>query len=337
MSDDLRLYVASSEGSISWYRFDTDNGNLVFQDKIRTDVEVSFLCVSPDKTFMYAAQRDDAVRDIASYTIDTASGRLSFVNKVSVEGARPVHLSIDKTGKFIFQANFNGGNFSLIPINADGSLSDRIQTFSLGENPHQIKVDEDNKNVYITHMGGDFIAQYVFDDAAGKMIPNTPHLVSVKSKTGPRHFDFHPNKKWVYVINELNNTITMFNKNANGALEEAESYPALSKDFRGNNKTADLHIHQNGKYLYGSNRGDDSIAVFSINQSNGKITLAEVVKTGGEEPRNFTIDPTGNYLIVGNRISNEIVVFKINEHTGKIKKCAGPYTQPLPICHIFVD
>jgi 6-phosphogluconolactonase len=333
---DYRLYVASSEGSISQYRFNAENGNLVFQNKIITGAEVSFLCASPDGKYLYATQRDDAIREIASYEIDEKTGELNLINKATAEGARPVHLSIDRTGKFIFQANFNGGNFSLIPINADKSLGRCTQTISLGQNPHQIKVDEENKNIYITHMGSDFIAQYQFDSENGKMFPNTPHAINVKSSTGPRHFDFHPNRKWMYVINELNNTITLFNKNENGTLKEIESYSTLPENFHGSNKTADIHIHPVGKYLYGSNRGDNSIAVYSIDQTNGKLSLIEIVSTQGDEPRNFALDPSGKNIVIANRSSNEIIVFKIDEHTGRITAWAGPFAHALPICLLFV-
>jgi 6-phosphogluconolactonase len=335
MTDDHILYVASSEGSISQYLFNADSGSLAFQNKIYTGAEVSFLCVSPDKKYLYATQRDDAIREIASYKIGEDNRELILVNKATAEGARPVHLSIDKTGRFIFQANFNGGNFSMFPVNADGSLCSSIQTFDLGQNPHQIKVDEDNKNIYVTHMGSDFIAQYLFDSENGRMIPNSPHVINVKSKTGPRHFDFHQNGKWVYVINELNNTITLFTKNANGTLKEVTSYTTLADDFMGSSKTADIHVHPNGRFLYGSNRGDDSIAVYSIDETNGALQLREIVKSQGEEPRSFAIDPTGKFLIVGNRSSNEIIIFEIDAHTGRIVRCAGSYAHSLPICLVF--
>jgi 6-phosphogluconolactonase len=331
-----RLYVSSSEGSISGYLFDYDTGALVFQNKIMAGCEVSFLCASPDRNYIFATHRDDNVREVASYSINHANGELSLINKISADGARPVHLSIDKTGKFLFQANFNGGNFSLIPVNPDGSLRSSVQTLKLGENPHQIKVDDENKNVYVTHMGSDFIAQYLLDQDEGRLVPNTPDSVCVKKKTGPRHLDFHPNGKWIYVINELNNTITLFGKKNDGTLEEIQSYPTLPGDYLGHNKTADIHVHPGGKYLYGSNRGDNSIAVYSIDQSCGRLELRDIVKTCGDEPRNFAIDPTGNYLLAGNRSSDCIVVFRIDLHDGMLSKCAGPFAHKLPICLLFV-
>ncbi len=329
------FYAASSEGSISLYYFNHDNGELTFKDKLITGSEPSFLSGTPDGNYLYAALRDDKIHDIASYKIDKKSGSLDLINRITLKGERPVYITVDGNGKFLFTACINSGDFSVIGINNDGSLNEEKESRKIADFCHQIRIDKNNKYVYMPCFKSDLIGQYVFNEKNGTLSPNDPACFTAKKNTGPRHLDFHPNGKWLYVVNELNNTVTFFMINDNGTLKEAQEISTLPDDFSGYSKTADIHIDGSGRFLYASNRGHDSIAIYEIDR-NGNLKLIDIRSTMGKEPRNFVIDPSGNYLVAGNRSSNEIRVFKIDKNSGLLGGCLYVYDHTLPICHYFI-
>jgi 6-phosphogluconolactonase len=202
---------------------------------------------------------------------------------------------------------------------------------------HSIITDPDNKFALTADLGLDKLFVYHFDARDGSLQPNDPPFVSVKPGSGARHVKFHPNGKWVYLITEIGCTVVAFNWNAtNGSLTEFQTVSTLPADFKGVSTCAEVLVHPNGKFLYGSNRGHDSLAVFSIDQTTGRLTLLECVPSGGKWPRNFAFDPTGKWIICANHDSNNVLVFRIDENTGRLTQTGPPVSMPTPYCPRFL-
>jgi 6-phosphogluconolactonase len=245
-------------------------------------------------------------------------------------------------------ANYSGGNVALFPVGADGALKPAAdmqghQGSSVNDkrqkepHAHCIVLDPANQFAFAADLGTDKIMIYRFDAKLGKLTPNEPAFMATKPGAGPRHFIFHPNGKYAFVINELNSTVTAYSYNASkGSLTELQTLSTLPQGFSGENYCADIHVSADGKFVYGSNRGHDSIVVFGFNQSNGKLTYVENVSTGGKWPRNFTLDPSGKILLVANQNSNNIVSFKIDNKTGKLTPTGKETEVPSPVCLLMV-
>jgi 6-phosphogluconolactonase len=309
--------------------------------------------VDPHQRFLYAAneianfggQKSGAV---SAFAIDRGTGKLTFLNQVSSRGAGPCYVSLDKTGRFVLVANYDGGSVAVFPVHQDGRLGEAsafVQHQGHGVNPerqegphaHSIALSPDNRFALAADLGLDELLVYRFDAKRGSLAANQPPFAKVPAGAGPRHFDFSPGGKFVYVINEMGNTITTFSYNAaRGELRELQSVSTLPKDFKGENTTAEVQVHPSGKFLYGSNRGHDSIAVFAIDAGTGKLTPVEITLTQGKEPRNFAIDPTGEYLFAANQNSNNIAVFRIDSQTGHLTPTGQVLEAPSPVCVTFV-
>jgi 6-phosphogluconolactonase len=256
--------------------------------------------------------------------------KLTLLNQVASKGASPCHISHDHTGKFVLAANYTGGNLSVFPVGEDGRLgeaSDFIQHQGHGPNhdrqekshPHWIGVSADNRFALNADLGLDKVFVYRFHASQGKSTPNHPPFAKLPPGAGPRHLAFHPNGKYAYVIDELNSTITAFSFDAKaGKLRELQAVPTLPKDFSGESTTAEVVVHPSGKFLYGSNRGHDSLAVFTLDTAKGILTFVEHVPVKGKIPRNFEIDPLGKRLLVANQGTDNIVEFAIDSTTGKL-------------------
>jgi 6-phosphogluconolactonase len=255
---------------------------------------------------------------------------------------------VDNTGKMLVVANYGGGSVAAFPIGPDGKLGDASyfdQHTGKGANParqdgphaHCAVISPNNRFAFVADLGLDKIFSYRIDPSTGKMTPDNPPTTSVAAGAGPRHFAIHPNHRWAYSINEILSTITAFRyDNTRGTLSEIQTITTLPADFHGENTTAEIMIHPNGKFVYGSNRGNDSIAVYSVDRNSGKLTLVEHVPTQGKSPRNFAIDPTGNYLLAANQLSGNIVQFRVNPATGKLTPTGATLNIPAPVCVIFV-
>jgi len=263
-------------------------------------------------------------------------------------GADPCHISLDRTGKFVLVANYSGGNLSVFPVAEDGRLgeaSDFIQHKGSGPNhdrqeaahAHWIDLSADNRFALNADLGMDEIFIYRFDASKGKLTPNDPPFAKVAPGAGPRHLAFHPNGRFAYVVDELNSTVTTFSYNAKaGTLHELQTVPTLPKDFSGESTTAEVAVHPNGKFLYASNRGHDSLAVFAIDPSKGTLKFVEHVSVKGKTPRNFEIDPTGKRLLVANQESDNMVEFAIDQATGKLTATGTEIKVPAPVCVKFL-
>jgi 6-phosphogluconolactonase len=248
----------------------------------------------------------------------------------------------------VLAANYAGGNIAVFAIKPDGTLGDRtafVQHTGSSVNPqrqthayaHSIIVDPSNRFALVADLGLDKILVYRFNEKDGRLTPNDPPFVAIKPGSGPRHVTFHPNGRWVYVISEIASTVTAFNWNStNGTLAEFQSVSALPADFQGTNTSAEIMVHPNGRFLYASNRGDDSLAVFAIDQTTGRLALVEHVSCGGKTPRFFTFDPTGKWLLCSNHGSDNTVVFRVDENTGKLTQSGQPVPVPYPFCEGFL-
>ncbi|MEO8498619.1 MAG: lactonase family protein, partial [Planctomycetota bacterium] len=283
---------------------------------------------------------------VTAFAINPKDGSLTKLNEKSSGGAGPCHLVVDATGKNVLVANYGGGSVACLPINTDGTLEDAtsfIQHAGSSADPqrqkephgHSINVSPDNKFALAADLGLDKVLIYAFDAAQGKLTPNDPAAADVKPGSGPRHFAFHPSGNFAYVINEIALTVTAFKYDAKHGrlttLQTISTIPDADRDQPGLS-TAEVRVHPSGKFLYGSNRGHDTIVAFRINQDTGELTYIENEPTQGKTPRNFFVDPTGTYLLAENQASDSIVVFRINQDTGELEPTGNRIEIPSPVC-----
>ena len=354
----LLVYVGAYTGpqseskGIYAYRLDVSTGKLAPLGLAGEMVSPGFLAVHPNGRFLYAVNEVAEIDGkkggaVNAFALDHSTGKLTLLNQQPSKGVAPCHLSVDKMGKTILVANY-GGTAAAFPIQPDGRLSEASSvvehkgsstnpTRQEGAHPHGIYLDPANKFAVVPDLGQDKVLVYRFDSARGALVANNPPSASLKPGAGPRHFAFHPRARYAYVINELNSTITAFSYDSlKGILTEIQSISTLPKDFKGENTTAEIAIHPSGKFLYGSNRGDDSIAVFHIDPGKGTLTAVQYQSTLGKTPRNFGIDPTGKFLLAANQDSNNLVVFRIDPRTGHLSQTGVPVDAPMPACVVFV-
>jgi len=345
-------YTSGSSKGIYAFRFDDASGKLTPLGLAAATKSPSFLAVSPNHQFLYAVNEissfeGEKAGSVTAFRIDVQTGKLTNLNAKSSKGDGPCHLAVDATGRFLAVANYGGGNFSLLPIGADGRLGDSIAILANGgsgpnkerqEGPHAHAVVFDARNRYLlgADLGLDRVLIYKFDPSTGSLGANDPSSVQLAPGAGPRHVAFHPTLPLVFAINELTSTITTLSWDpASGRLAAAGSVSSLPTGYSGENSTAEIAVHPGGRFLYGSNRGHDSIAVFSIGPT-GTLTLVEHESTRGQAPRNFAIDPTGTWLIAANQKSNSLAVFSIDRQTGALTP-AGPLAQVgTPVCVLFL-
>jgi 6-phosphogluconolactonase len=313
----------------------------------------SFLAVHPNRRFLYAVnevgnykgQKSGAV---SAFSIDHATGKLTLLNQVASGGADPCYITVDKTGKYVLVANYTGGSIAAFPVLADGRLGERsafVQHVGHGTDPerqegphaHSIDLSPDDRFAVVDDLGLDQSLVYKFDNTKGTLVVNDSKVAQAAPGAGPRHFVFHPNGRFGYVINEMQSTVTVFGYDAaTGALRSLQTISALPKDFTKETTGAEIEIHPSGKFLYASNRGHDSIAVFSIDQDKGTLTLVEYAPTKGSSPRNFAIDPTGTLIFAANEKSDNIVIFRIDQKTGRLTPTGKPLEISQPVCVRFV-
>jgi 6-phosphogluconolactonase len=344
-------YTGKKSQGIYVYRFQAATGRVTPLGLAAESVSPSFLAVHSNGRFLYAVNETGGRGQkggVSAFTIDSPTGKLRPLNKVSSQGAGPCHLSLDKTGKTVFVANYDSGSVAAFPIKEDGSLGEAsafvqhtgsgpVPKRQRGPHAHWIEASADNRFVLAADLGLDEVLVYRFDPAKGTLTPNDPPFGKVPPGAGPRHFAFHPGARFGYVINEMGSSVTAFAYDASrGALTPLQTISTLPKDFTGNNDCAELEMHPSGKFLYGSNRGHDSIAVFAVDARTGALTLVEQASTRGKTPRGFGIDPTGAYLLAGNQDSDSIVVFRIDQKTGRLTPTGQTFEVGSPVNVVFV-
>ena len=316
----------------------------------------SFLAVHPKRDFLYAVNEvgkfdGQNSGSVSAFAMDRQSGALKFLNRHSSAGAGPAHVTIDSEGKNVLVANYGGGSVAVLPTAANGSLqppSSTIQHSGSSVNPnrqkgphaHSINLDSSNRFAYAADLGIDKIMIYRYDAAKGSLTPNTPPSASVEPGSGPRHFAIHPEGRYAYVINELPLTITAFSRDAgNGGLTAFQTISTLQPGTtpQPGYSTAEIQVHPSGRFLYGSNRGHNSISMFLIDPQSGRLTFSQIISTDGRTPRNFGIDPSGTYLLAANQQSDTVTVFRINEKNGRLTQVGTPVAVPAPVCVKFVS
>ncbi len=315
-------------------------------------IRPGFLEIHPKGTHLYAAGEHAGFKGkskgaLIAFSIDKLTGNLTPLNSQSTKGEGPCHIFIDYEGRNILVSNYRAGSCAVVPIASDGTLkpaSSFHQHIGSSIHPkrqatphaHSINLDPEGKYAMVADLGLDQILIYKYDSKSGTLTPNDPAFVRVKPGGGPRHLVFHPSSKFVYECNEMSSTVTAFQYDSNkGIMSEIQMISTVPKEFEGNNSTAEIRIAPDGEYLYVSNRGHNSIAIFKIDQSNGKLTALGNESTRGDTPRNFNIEPTGTYLVVANQNSNNITVFKIDKKSGLLKFTGSDIEVPKPRCVRF--
>jgi 6-phosphogluconolactonase len=286
---------------------------------------------------------------VSAFAMDTKTGKLTLLNQVPARGVWPCHLALDKTGRWLAVANYGSGNMALMPVRPDGRLGEaavveRHEGSSVnaerqqGPHAHEVVFSPDNRFLLLADLGLDKIFVYQFDAAKGTISPAGQPFAKVAPGAGVRHLAFHPNGKIVYAINEMGSTVTAFRYDpAKGALADFQSISTLPQGFKGASTTAEVAVNAAGTIVYGSNRGHDSIAIFSIDPEKFSLMAMDHAPTLGKTPRHFALDPTGGYLLAANQDTNDIVVFRVHPATGQLTPVGRPVTDaPMPVCILFV-
>lgn len=353
-----RFYIGTytKRNSKGIYRcsFDSETGRLGPVELAAQSQNPSFLAKHPHKPVLYAVNEltdpeGKSAGQVSAFTMDEESGALAFLNQQSTHGADPCHLTVDATGRYVLVANYTSGSAAVFPVQEDGRLRQASHVVAhqgssvnpkrqQGPHAHSVTLDPANKHAFVCDLGLDKVMIYRLDLEEGKLLPNEAQAwVRTPAGAGPRHFDFHPNGRFAYVINELDSTVSVFTYDPEKAvLREIQIISTLPEDFDGVNHPADVHVHPNGKFLYGSNRGHDSIVIFAIDEQSGKLSPVGHESTQGRNPRNFVVDPTGRFLLAANQDTDNIVVFRINSETGSLIPTTHATDCSMPVCLLFV-
>ncbi len=339
-------YTGHGSRGIYLWRFDPATGRAEPAGLAAETENPSFLAIHPSRKYLYAVNENDKGM-VTAFAIDPATGKLKKLNSISTEGSGPCHLSVDRSGRALAAVNYGSGNVVLMRLNPDGSLGGVVsrdqhtgtgpdKARQEGPHAHSINFTPDGNFAVAADLGTDSLYVYRFDASKPQLTRDNSLTVKTAPGAGPRHFAFHPDGKYGYAINEMASTVTAYSYDGKGKLTTLGSVSTLPKNFRGENSTAEVVVHPNGKVLYGSNRGVDSIAVFSIDPATGKLTPRAQTPTQGKEPRNFALDPTAQYLFAANQNSNNIVLFRVDSQ-GQLKPAGQTLSCVSPVCVRFVQ
>lgn len=331
---------------INVYRMDPASGNWSHVQLVEDIVNPSFLAFDRRKRFLYSVHGD--MTYATAYTIDASTGRLKPLNQQDTGGTNGVHLAVDPTNRFLVVSNYSSGSVAVLPINADGSLaplSDLVQlqgepgphpTQQTRSHPHHNPFDPSGHMLLVPDKGLDKIFAFRLDTDQGKLVPADAPEVATQAGAGPRHVDFHPHLPYVYAINELDSTMATYRYDgAHGALKPLQAVSTLPSDFTGDNTTAEVAVHPSGKFVYGSNRGHDSIVIYSIDQSRGLLTRVGWTPTEGKTPRYFGLDPSGTLLYACNQDSDTVITFRVDQSTGKLTPTGQVVQTGSPVSIVF--
>jgi 6-phosphogluconolactonase len=353
------VYVGThtEEGSkskgIYAFRYDATTSEITPLGLAAETTNPSFVALHPNRRFLYAVNEVGNYKGpnsggVSAFSIDNATGKLTFLNEVPSRGADPCYIIVDRSGKYVLVANYTGGSVAVFPVLEGGKLGEAsafVQHTGHGTNPerqegphaHSIDLYPDDHFAMVDDLGLDELLVYKFDSTKGSLSSNDPPFAKLDAGAGPRHFALRPDGKFAYVITEMGHTVTVFSIDAaSGKLQPLQTVTTLPKDFTGRNDDAEIQVHPSGKFLYASNRGDDSIAIYAIDKSQGTLTQLRITHTGGKEPRSFEIDPTGSLLFAANQKSDNIVVFRIDQKTGLLTLTGKVLEVGSPVCVKFV-
>lgn len=346
-------YTGGKSKGIYRFALDPESGALTGGELAAESANPSFLAIHPTRRFLYAVSEigDFAGKKtgaVSAFALDPATGKLTALNQKPSGGDGPCHLVVDRAGKHVLVANYGGGSASVLPIGAEGRLGEAsafVQHKGTGPNKqrqegphaHSINLDPAGRFAVVADLGLDKVLVYAYDGAKGTLTPNDPPSVATAPAAGPRHFAFHPSAPFAYVINEMDSTVLALRYDADkGKFERLGAVSTLPTGFKGDTSTAEVQVHPSGRFLYGSNRGHDSIAIFGIDPKTGALTPTGHQSEGIKVPRNFGIDPTGTFLLVANQASDSLVVFRIDPKTGALRPTGYRAAVPMPVCVKFV-
>ena len=350
----IGTYTRVKSKGIYLCRFDSNTGAMTAPELAAETASPSFLAISPNHRFLYAVNEIDSFAGknagaVSAFAIDPASGKLIFLNQKTSGGPGPCHLSLDASGKHLFVANYGGGSIEVVPILGNGGLAEPtifIQHKGASRDPgrqgaphaHFIVQDPSKHHILAADLGLDKVFFYKYDRRNGLDQKSDPTSAQLASGSGPRHFGFGKKGRFLYVVNELNSTVTVFKYDERrGVAESLQVLSTLPEGFTGNNSCAEIAVHPSGKFLYASNRGHNSIASFSIDPADGKLTHIENQSTRGKSPRSFEIDPSGKWLVAANQDAGNLAVFLIDPDTGKLTPKGPLIEAPAPVCIKFLS
>jgi len=354
----LRFYIGTytgpGQGGIYQSTLDTGTGALGPATVAGEVKNPSFLAVHPDDPTLWYSVCEFVAADgqptggVAAWRQDPATGRLTLLGQSASGGAGPCHLTVDRRGKFVLVANYGGGSVASLPLDTKGNVGPAVdvrQHRGSGANPnrqqaphaHSVNLDLAGKFAFVADLGLDQVLVYRLQPTSGRLEPHEPPSAPVTAGAGPRHLAVHPSGQFVYVINELGNTISVFAYDGEaGTLKPVQEIGTLPEGFRGESYTAEVVVHPNGRFVYGSNRGHDSLAVFAVDNKTGRLMARGHQSTLGQTPRNFVIDPTGRWLLAENQKSNSVIVLALDPETGALKETVHKIEVPSPVCIRFV-
>ncbi|MCP4977025.1 MAG: lactonase family protein [Maribacter sp.] len=334
-------YTQNGSEGIYSYEFDANNGQ--FSDKkLAASIDnPSFLRISSNKKFLYAVEETDAYENssggVAAFSID--NGKLIKINSDATVGAHPCHIGLSEDGRFLAASSYSGGSLTIFKLGENGGLLPKPQfidhkILDSTKTSHAHSAEFTKDGLFTADLGLDAVKRYTLED--GQFVPSVQPSLEMAPKAGPRHFTFGQDGKYLYVINELNSTITVLQRNTDNSYVEVETQSTLSMDFEGGSYCADIHLSKDGKFLYGSNRGENTIVFFKVDPSNGKLSMVGRESVKGDWPRNFGIDPSGNFLLVANQRSNNITIYRRNINEGTLS-FLREVELPSPVCIEFLD
>ena len=341
----LGTYTRTASKGIYAVRLDAATGALSTPVLAATTPNPSWITFTPDGKILYAVSESDSMA--AAFRVDSAHGTLSpLQTPQSSGGAAPCHLVVDPTQRTLLVANYHTGIVAAIPLQADGTLGapQVIQHTGHSANPerqasphvHSVTLSPDGRFALVCDLGLDRIFTYRVDAAHSTLSPATPPAVATPPGSGPRHSVFGADGRHVYAVTEMGSTVLAFDyEPATGALTLRQSLSTLPAEFKGSSTGAEIRLHPNGRFVYASNRGHDSIAVFGIDATSGRLTLVAVTPCGGKNPRNFSLSPDGAWLVCANQNSNSLSVFRVDAATGQLTPTGHTATVPLPVCVLF--
>jgi len=346
-------YTGAKSKGIHAYRFNQGTGALTPIGLVAETPSPSWLVLHPSGQYLYAANEvdnfdADKSGSVSAFRIDHATGALTLLNTQPSKGAHPCHLTVDSSGTHLLVANYTGGTLAVLPLDRDGSIGSPTQVVQhkgssvntarqTAPHAHSIDLDADNRFAISADLGADRLFIYRYDSTGGGLSAGLRPAIAATPGAGPRHFAFHPNGQFGFAINELSSSITSYSWDARrGALNTLATISTLPQGFGRESSTAEIRMHPGGRFLYGSNRGHDSIAVYQVGPASGNLTLVEHEPTRGKTPRNFTIDPSGHWLIAANQNSDTLAVFRISDRNGALTPVGPLVKVGAPVSVVFV-
>ncbi|HEY3383485.1 MAG TPA: lactonase family protein [Vicinamibacterales bacterium] len=332
---------------INVYRMEPASGRWTHVQLCRDLVNPSFLALDRSRRFLYTVHGDGT--EMSSFRIDERTGELSPINRRSTHGKNPVHLSFDPTNRFVVVANHISSSVAVLGVNpVDGAIGDLVDLVTLEgkigphrieqpfAKPHQVAFDASGRFIVVPDKGLDGLFVFRFDGATGKLTAADTPFVSARETSGPRHFVYHPTRPYAYAINELDSTMTGYRYDGEkGRLTPFQIVSTLPDTCTGNSRASELAVSPDGRFVYGSNRGHDSLVVFTADRESGRLSPVEWIPSGGRTPRFFALDPTGAYLYAANEDSDTIVTFSRNEATGRLTPVGDVMQTGSPVCILF--